>query len=141
MLRTHADSPADVTDLWAVVGDVLAWPGRLPTFDSVVPEDASAPVGTGSRFAVRQPGLPPATYEITEWTPGASFTWAARSTGVTTTASHAVTAVANGGSRVDLTVSWAGILAPIVRVLMARKAARMMESEATTFATIAPERG
>ncbi|HQH07357.1 MAG TPA: SRPBCC family protein [Phycicoccus sp.] len=136
MLSTYAVSSARAEDLWAVVSDVAAWPDRLPTFTSVVHVDEAAPIGPGSRFNVRQPGLPPTTYEVTEWTPGHGFTWVARSLGVTTTATHVVTS-SDTGSRLDLTIRWDGPLARPLELLLGRRAQRMIELEATTLTRVA----
>lgn len=136
MIESHASSAASVEGLWAVVADVTAWPRHLPTFRAVTHLSDSAVGGLGSRFEVRQPGLPVATYEVTEWVPGASFTWVARSPGVVTVARHAITALETG-SRLDLHVEWDGPLAPPLRLLVRRRAQRMIDLEATTLARVA----
>lgn len=146
MLTTHADSTAPADLLWARVADVESWPDHLETFTSITRAGGPEPIGTGSRFEVRQPGLPTSVYEVTEWTPGRSFTWAARSRAVTGTARHTVVPT-DGGSRLELELEWTGPLAGLLRLLIGRKAQRMIELEATTFASLAatdaahPERG
>lgn len=133
-----SDVPAASADrLWSLVGDVTAWGEMLPTITSVRRLDAEdGPVGLGARFTVRQPGLPSAVYEIVEWSPGHSFTWVARSPGLVTTAGHVIEAE-GAGSRLRLSVEWTGPLSGLVRLLIAGKARRMVESEAETFADLA----
>ena len=135
----HAESAAPVERLWDVVSDVGAWPEILPTFTSVRHVGGPNPTALGSRYEVRQPGLATAVYEVTEWEPGRAFTWAARSPGVTTTASH-TTSPTSSGSRVDLAIEWTGPLAQVVRLLLGSKARRMMHTEGTTFAQLAERR-
>lgn len=140
MLTTSARSNATPDELWAIVSGVTAWPDVLPTFASVAPVDgAGATAEMGSRFAVTQPGLRAAVYEVTACVPGSSFTWESSGPGITTTASHTVSADREG-SRVDLTLDWHGPLAPLVRLLMGRRTQRMIDLEATTFADVAATR-
>lgn len=136
-LTAQATSSAPVEQLWGAVSDPTAWPDVLPTFTSVIPAgDSSNPLGPASRFDVRQPGLPRATYEVTQWVPGSSFTWVARSPGILTTATHLVSERAEG-SQVHLSIEWTGVLAPLVRLLLRRRAAQMIALEATTLARVA----
>jgi hypothetical protein len=81
---------AGVDRVWELVGDVEHWDDLLPTMQQVTRLDGGGPVGEGARFEVRQPGLPKAVYEITDWEPGVGFTWVAAATGVRTTATHEI---------------------------------------------------
>ncbi|GAA2161384.1 polyketide cyclase/dehydrase/lipid transport protein [Humibacillus xanthopallidus] len=136
MIEASSTSNAPPERLWLVVSEVERWGDRLPTFTSVRALEPWRPVGVGSRFEVRQPGLPGATYEMTAWEPGRSFTWVARSPGVVTTASHTVGAHA-AGSTVDLALDWTGPLAAVIRRLLGRKSQGMVESEALTMCRLA----
>ena len=136
MIEASSTSSAPPDRLWLVVSEVERWGERLPTFTSVQAVEPWRAVGVGSRFEVRQPALPSATYEVTDWEPGRSFTWVARSPGVTTTATHTVTA-RDGGSAVDLALDWSGPLAPVIRLLLGRRAQGMVESEAQTMCRLA----
>lgn len=138
MLQSSVRSSADVATLWAVVSDVQRWGERLPTVTSVRSLSPEAPIGVGSRFEVRQPRLATAVYEVTEWSPGESFTWMARRVGVTTIACHQVTADGSG-SRLDLALEWSGPLGPIVRRVLSRTGQRYIDVEATTFARLAAD--
>lgn len=130
----HSNSSPD--QLWDIVSTVTRWPDHLSTFDAI--DEVGAPSGTdvGRLFSVRQPGLPAARYEITEWTEGSAFTWVARSPGVRTTATHTV-ASHDQGSVLVLTVDWSGPLAPLVRLLAGRKTQRYIDTEASTLARMA----
>lgn len=135
-LQARSRSSASVSHLWDVVSDVTHWPEHLETFTEVREVDSSAKTDVGRRFAVRQPGLPPAMYEVTEWTEDQSFTWVARSPGVTTRATHVVTA-REAGSELALTVDWRGPLASVVRLLAGRTTQRFIDLEASTLAVVA----
>jgi Polyketide cyclase / dehydrase and lipid transport len=138
MIQATARSAAGPDRLWSVAGDVERWGDRLPTVDSVRPL-GSGPPGVGSRFEVRQPGLPKAVWEVTDWQPGRSFTWVSSSPGIRSTAVHTVHAEDGGGSRLDLSLDWSGPLAPLLNLLIGRKARGMVEVEAETFARLAEQ--
>ena len=137
MIRSTARSAATPDRLWSLASDVERWGDRLPTVDSVRPL-AGGPIGTGSRFEVRQPGLPKATWEVTDWQPGRSFTWVSTSPGIRSTAVHTVQEDGDG-SRLDLSLAWSGPLARVLELLIGRKAQGMVETEARTFARLAEQ--
>lgn len=136
MIRAESTTETDGQRLWELVGDIERWPQLLPTVSSVNPLDDRSTCGIGSRFEVRQPGLAKAVWEVTQWQPGRRFTWAARSIGVLTTATHEVSADGSG-ARLTLTLDWSGPLAPLVRRVYGRRVATMVELEAATFARLA----
>lgn len=137
MIRASARSAGSPERLWAIASDVEHWGDRLPTVDSVRPL-SSGPMAVGSRFEVRQPGLPKAVWEVTDWQPGSSFTWVSSGAGVRSEAVHTVIADSDG-SRLDLSLQWSGPLAWLLERLIGRKAQGMVETEATTFARLAEE--
>lgn len=136
MPESSAFSSARPDTLWAVVSDLTLWPDLLPTFTSIRQVGGPPAIGVGSRFEVRQPGVVTSIYEITEWKPGASFTWVARSPGVVTTAHHLISEI-DGGSRLDLEFTWSGPLGRLATPVFRRKAQSMIELEAATFARVA----
>ena len=132
MIRATARSAASPDRLWSIVSDVERWGDRLPTVDVVRPL-GSGPTGVGSKFDVRQPGLPKAVWEVTVWQQQArSFTWVSTSPGIRSTAVHTVHDD-GGGSRLDLSLEWSGPLARVLELLIGRKAQGMVETEAETF--------
>jgi hypothetical protein len=135
MIEAMARSAATPDLLWSVASDVDRWGDRLPTVDSVRAL-GSAPPGVGSRFEVRQPGLPKAVWEVTDWQEGRSFTWVSSSPGIRSTAVHTVHQDGEG-SRLDLSLDWSGPLAPLLKLLIGRKARGMVEVEAETFTRVA----
>lgn len=138
MISASSTSSGSPDRLWLLVSEVEQWGDRLPTFTSVRALEPWRDVGVGSRFEVRQPRLPASVYEMTEWTPGRTFTWVAHAPGITTTATHTVSA-REGGSVVDLALEWSGPLAAVVRMLLGRRAQAMVESEAETMCRLAEQ--
>lgn len=136
MWRSKASSSAPAERLWSLASDVERWGERLPTVTSVTPLQAG-PAGVGTRYEVRQPGLPKAVYEITDWQPH-SFTWVTRSPGLAGTGAHTVRAEGSG-SRIELTYDWSGPLAWLARRLLRTRGQRYVETEARTFARLAEQ--
>ncbi|RRS00541.1 SRPBCC family protein [Glycomyces terrestris] len=122
--------------LWSHLGDLDRWAELLPTVDSVERLSAPGPIGAGSRFLVRQPGLAAAEYEVTDWRPGSGFTWAATTAGVRTTASHELRPAA-AGTLLVLGIAWSGPGAWLAKALFSRKTRRFVEQEAAAFARLA----
>ena len=137
MIRATARSAAAPDRLWSLASDVERWGDRLSTVDVVRPL-GSGPTGVGSKFEVRQPGLPKAVWQVTDWQPGRSFTWVSTSPGIRSKAVHAVQDD-GGGSRLDLSLEWSGPLARVLELLIGRKARGMVETEAETFARLAEQ--
>ena len=137
MIRTTARSAAAPDRLWSLVSDLEHWDDRLPTVSSVRPL-GDGPTGVGSKFEIRQPGLPRAVWEVTDWQPDArSFTWVSSSPGIRSTAVHTVHD--DDGARLDLALEWSGPLARVLELLIGRKARGMVETEAETFTRLAEQ--
>lgn len=126
--------------LWPLVGDLEHWADLLPTMQAVERLGPAGPVGLGDRFAVKASGLPRATYEITQWQPGESFTWVSAAPGVRTTATHHLQ-TRDDGTLLTLGIDWSGPLAWLARLLLSAKARRMVEREAATFVELAEHAG
>lgn len=121
--------------VWAVMSDIAGWPDLLSTVDKVTPLD-SGPDGVGSRFAVKQPGLPELIYEVTQWVPDEDFTWVATSLGVRTVGRHLIS-VGEGGTRLCVSLEWQGPLSKVIAALFGARTADFVRVEADTFAASA----
>jgi hypothetical protein len=126
-------SPARV---WEVLSNLEAWPTWLPTVDALVPLDPGQAAGVGASYAVTQPNLPKAQWTITHWQPNAGFTWVSKAPGVITTATHALTELPEGGTRISLGISWAGALARPLRATYGRLTQRYIDTEARALAAV-----
>ncbi|WP_181311489.1 SRPBCC family protein [Nocardioides campestrisoli] len=133
-ITASAWSAGSADRLWALASDVERWPDRLDTVDSVR-ELSSGPTQVGSRFEVRQPGLPRAVWEVTDWQ-ARSFTWVSSALGIRSTAVHSVREDHDGAS-LDLSLEWTGPLTVVMSRLLGGRATGMVEHEAVTFARLA----
>jgi len=107
---TAIDIQAPAERVWAVMRDVTRWHEWTPTITSVTLEHGGA-LGVGARARIRQPKLPPASWDVTAIDEGVSFTWVSRGPGILVTARHAVAPVP-GGCRVTLSLTFTGPLGP-----------------------------
>jgi len=114
-------TPVDASPerLWQVVTDVAAWPGWTASMTAVTLLDGG-PLAAGSRVRIRQPGLRPAVWTVTQLDPGRSFTWESAAPGVRTVAGHHVTTAA-GGTELTLTLAQTGPFAGLIGLLYGRK--------------------
>ncbi len=118
--------PADV--LWTVLSDLESWASWLPTIDALRPVEAGRPAEVGAAYVLDQPGLPRAKWTITDWRPGAGFTWESRAVGVRSTGRHELASTGQG-TDVMLSIEWTGPFAGLVRLLYGRKTKRYVERE------------
>jgi uncharacterized protein YndB with AHSA1/START domain len=128
-LYATAEIAAPPETVFDRISDVRHWPDWLTTITSVTPLAASGPDAVGARYAVVQPGLPKATWQITDWQPGRSFTWESSGPGLRATATHVVQR-APAGTRASLGIQWNGPLAFLARALWGRRGQRYVDTEA-----------
>ena len=114
--------------VWQVIVDIESWPQWTKSVTDVKRLD-SGPLQLGSRARLRQPGLPPLTWELTELQQGTQFTWVCRLPGVTAIARHEIIA-SETGSRLELTTTWTGPFAGLVAALNRTRTHRLLETEA-----------
>ncbi len=114
--------------VWAVLCDVECWPEWTASMKSVRRLEAG-PLAVGSRARVAQPKLLPAVWQVTEFDPNRSFTWASRSPGVCVAGGHILEAHGSG-SRVTLTLQFSGWLGPLMGRLMRGISERYVAMEA-----------
>ncbi|HEX2316452.1 MAG TPA: SRPBCC family protein [Thermomonospora sp.] len=119
---------APLERIWEILVDVERWPEWSASMSRVERLDPG-PFGPGSRARIKQPRLPSAIWQVTEFSQGSSFTWVARTPGMTTTAGHTLSPAA-GGTELRLTLHQTGPLAPLVGALAGRLARRYVDLEA-----------
>jgi uncharacterized membrane protein len=127
--ETSIDIAAPQQRVWDVVSDIERWPERVETVETVEPL-TPRPFGKGSRVRLKQPKLPEAIWDITVWDAPSRFEWIQKTTGMSLVASHIVDAVAEGGSRLTLTIEMRGLLAPVMGRLSSDLTNRYMRREA-----------
>lgn len=136
MISIARNIPAAPPQVWESLGDLDRWAEMLPTINAITRLD-DPPTVPGSRFRVRQPGMPAATYVVTAWRPAVGFTWEVRSAGVTATATHELVAQGSDHTLLRLGLAWTGPMAWLHRWLFTGKARSFVASEADTFAALA----
>lgn len=128
MIEIERDIALPPELLWQVLSDLDSWPAWLPTVDELRAVEPGRPAEVGASYVVEQPGLPQATWTITDWRPGLGFTWESRAAGVRSTGRHDLSATA-GGTTVRLSMEWTGPLAGLIRLLYGRKTRRYVSRE------------
>ena len=126
--QIEVDIDAAPEAVWAVLADVERWPEWTRSM-TLVRRLEDGPFGKGSTVRVRQPGLLPAVYTVTEYEPGQAFSWAAKAPGVTVTGDHHVGPRGDGQAAVRLAVRLTGVLAPLVAPFAARRVRRYVAME------------
>jgi uncharacterized membrane protein len=121
------DAPASL--VWDVFTDVERWPEWTASVTRLVALDGPG-LAIGKRFAIKQPKLPTLVWEVTDLAPGVSWTWAQRSSGVSTLAHHTLTPTDDDRTLVRQTLDQQGLGGAIVGRLMARTTRRYLEMEA-----------
>ncbi|HEX5494456.1 MAG TPA: SRPBCC family protein [Mycobacteriales bacterium] len=118
-VATSITISAPVESVWAVLTDLERWPDWTASMRSVRAL-GSGPTGVGSRFEVRQPRMPVAVWEVTEFEPGRSFTWSTRAPGVRVVAHHELRPT-DSGTRADMAVDMTGPMAGLVTALSGQR--------------------
>jgi hypothetical protein len=122
------DIEASPARVFAVLSHVDAWPEWNASVTGIE-RIGEGPFGAGSRAVVRQPGLRPAVWQVTASIEDARFTWVTASPGLRVTGDHVI-ASAGAGSRVTLSLRFAGLLAPVLGRMLGRLSRRYLAAEA-----------
>jgi uncharacterized protein YndB with AHSA1/START domain len=120
------DAPAAV--VWSVIADVERWPTWTDSIDDL--RLTSASMAVGATAEVKQPGMPRATWTVTEWEPGRSFTWEATGPGIRTSGVHSVEPTGGATSRATLAIHESGPLDGVMRLLFGSRFRRFVAMEA-----------
>ncbi|ROS43990.1 SRPBCC family protein [Amycolatopsis thermoflava] len=115
--------------VWAVLSDVAKWPSWTASMSSVRLRTPGR-LRVGSEAVVKQPGLAPLVWRVTELTDRQSFTWQAQARGVTSIGWHRLTADGDGAVTAVLGVEQRGPLAPLAGLLFGARIRRFVTMEA-----------
>ena len=121
---------ANPDTIWPVLADVVHWPDWTPTVSKVEALDGPT-LALGSRFKVTQPKLRPAIWTVTSVNSPNYFTWSARSPGLRMVAEHFLKLEEPGTTRLELKLTFAGLLGPVIGTLARSLTIRYMSTEAT----------
>jgi hypothetical protein len=125
----NASTTADIQRAWTALAAVLTLPDWTVSITSITPLDGPDLL-IGHRFRIKQPGLPPVVWRVSEVREGESFTWEAHSPGVHTVAHHRLSRNADGTTEIALGLHQTGALAGLVALFTAAKTRRYMGLEA-----------
>jgi uncharacterized membrane protein len=128
-MRISIDVAALPDRVWEVLVDVERWPEWTQSVTSVRVLD-DGPLAVGSRVEVSQPKIPTGTYTVTVLETGQRFTWEQQQPGSTVVAHHECEPLADGGTRVELTVEMTGMLGGVVGRLYRKLTDRYLGMEA-----------
>jgi uncharacterized membrane protein len=121
------DAPAGV--VWDVFSDVERWPEWTASVTRLVALDGPE-LALGRRFELNQPRMPKLVWEVTEISPGRSWSWQQRSPGGLTVARHDVTPISDGRTQVRQQIDQRGPAGIAVGLLMRRMTKRYLDLEA-----------
>jgi len=119
--------------VWAVLADVENWPSWTASTRSVR-LTRPGPLGVGSTVEIKQPRLPKIIWTVSEFEPGRSFTWVAKTPGVRSVGEHAITPTATGCT-VCLAFSQTGRLGSLLALPMAPLIRSYVHTEAVGLKT------
>ena len=124
-----AEIDAPVAVVWDVFSDVERWPEWTASVTRLEALD-SRELLVGNRFQIKQPRMPKLVWEVTEVTPGASWTWVQRSPGGLTVARHDVIPGGDGRTRIHQRLEQRGPVGALVGLLMRSMTRRYLDLEA-----------
>ncbi|MGC5629344.1 SRPBCC family protein [Georgenia sp. Z1344] len=141
-METETRTATSIEATSAAVWEVLAIPEEWPRWTSSMRtvELLDGTFKAGSRLRIRQPGLPPAVWTVTDHRPPAAFTMVSRAPAVVTTAEHVVHRVTRDRTRLALRLSHSGPLARAAHVLLGGRTRRLVELEAAGMRRAAEHR-
>lgn len=120
---------AGIERAWSALAAVTTYPRWTPSMSTVEPLDGSA-LRVGHRFRIKQPGLPPVVWRVSDVQAGESFTWEANSPGVHTVAYHRLTRNPDGTTQISIGLRQHGVLSGLIAMLTGTKTRRFLELEA-----------
>ena len=106
-LDKSVDARADLASCWAVLTDVRSWPRWTASMTSVELLDGG-PLRLGSRARIKQPGIQPLVWEVTEFRDREGFSWTNRSPGVRTVGRHLIQRNDDGSTRITVELHQTG---------------------------------
>jgi uncharacterized membrane protein len=124
------DVHASPAAIWRVLLDVERWPEWSASFESIRRLDAG-PFVVGSRARIKQPGMPAATWTVTDLRLESGFSWESNAPGVITIGTHELRKSADRAVRVVLGIRQRGPLAGLVALLAERTIRRYVQMEST----------
>lgn len=131
---------APTNKVWSLLVDVADWPAVTKSVSTVERLD-DGPLAVGARTKVKQPRLPTTVWEVVELDEERTFTWRARSFGLTTTGEHRISPTSEGSTSLALAIEQRGPLAGILGRMYGNLTRRYMAMEAAGMKSAAEHGG
>jgi carbon monoxide dehydrogenase subunit G len=131
------DIAATPQRVWEVLTDPERWPEWTPSVTSV--ELLDRPLTLGSRARIVQPGLSPATFRVTRFDAGKSFTWVTGIPGILVVHAHHSVEPAHNGARATLRLRFDGLLGGVMGKKLQELNNRYLAMEAAGLKRFAEE--
>lgn len=128
LFSVSVEIPAPPELVWRAMADLERWPEWTASVRRVrllTP----GPLQVGSRARIHQPGFPPAWWRVTELEANGGFTWASTAPGLRVVARHNIESL-DDRCRVTLSISYEGLLGPLLARLTGRINDRYLAMEA-----------
>ena len=122
------DIDASPAQVWSILSDLPRWPAWTPTMKTFEWVEGDH-LAVGAKARLQLDGAPKAVWTVTQLDEGRSFSWAADTMGVHTIGSHVIEP-RDGGSRVTLTLEQTGLIAILLKPMIARVSKRNLPIEA-----------
>jgi hypothetical protein len=127
--ETTVEIEASAAAVWAALLDISRWPDWTESMQKVRWLDHDG-IRVGARARIKQPGTPALTWTVSDLDAERAFTWEARSPGVRTVGTHAVSAAGQDRSTLTLGLRQSGALAGVVGALTGSRTRRFVQMEA-----------
>lgn len=131
---------AELAHAWTALSQVTSFPRWTASMESVTPLDGEE-LAVGRRYRIRQPGLPPTVWRVSEVRAGEAFTWEASSPGAHTTAYHRLIRNPDGSTQITIGLHQRGALAGLLGLVIGRKTRRFLTLEAAGLKAAAEAAG
>jgi uncharacterized protein YndB with AHSA1/START domain len=115
--------------VWATLTDVEHWSQWTSSMTSVTRIDSGG-FGIGSQARIKQPKIGTMTWTVTELTPGHSFVWEAKRSGLTLVAGHYLRSGDGRTVTLRLTVEQKGLVGRLLEPLTEKSAKQAVQLEA-----------
>lgn len=122
---------AATDEVWALTVDIERWPDMTPTMTSVE-KLGDGPLALGSQARIKQPGMRPAVWTVTDFDPGRLFAWETKLGTVTLRGTHRLEPTATG-CRNTLAVEMSGLGSGILRAIGKRRLKETIATENRGF--------
>jgi len=127
-LTTTADAQADPDRAWAALADVESWPQWTASVTSAKRLD-EGPLRVGSKARIKQPGLLPLVWEVSEIREGEAFRWSTGNAASRTVGVHRLAANSDGTTQITLELEQSGAIGSLIGALMKGRFKRFLELE------------